>query len=458
MKKILTVIFPLTLTLLLLTPVYADSPITSTDFYTAYLDVEIVNTAESEGIVNSEIAKYLSSPENPIDVKAAVINALGWDFEGKSNADGYAKLVFGKSVKDLDLNNLSGDQLFCLGYLMAMDDYFNVDNAIPILEKANSKMADSLTVSLITAVVKAQKAMDDTENWNEVWELVAGGVIYDKDLKQDLRPEAGKIIFDYMSLYSDEPVTDPYSIVIDPPSITVDEGKSLTVSIIGGEAPYRLNNHVPEAELTISGNTLTAEGLKAGLAQVTISDKNNKSAVLPILVNPPAGENNIEILLYPGDPYMTVNGVRSEIDPGRGTKPVIIKNTTFLPARALVEAMGGVIGWDKAENKATIRLGSHTIELWVGKNAALVDGLNITTNAAPQIINSRTMLPVRFISENLGFAVGWDDKTRRITVAGPVQQAPMGNSAGNIINRSRVALEGEWFITETTAITADFIK
>lgn len=57
--------------------VFADSPITSTDFYRAYTDVSIVKTAKEKGVMDKEIANYLHSSKNPIDVKAAVINALG---------------------------------------------------------------------------------------------------------------------------------------------------------------------------------------------------------------------------------------------------------------------------------------------------------------------------------------------------------------------------------------------
>ncbi|MCC7212305.1 MAG: hypothetical protein IT451_10775 [Candidatus Brocadia sp.] len=66
---------------------YADSPITATDFYEAYKDAKMVQRAHLEGVMGVEIAEYLSSPENPVDHKAAVINALSWRFEGKSNAE-----------------------------------------------------------------------------------------------------------------------------------------------------------------------------------------------------------------------------------------------------------------------------------------------------------------------------------------------------------------------------------
>jgi hypothetical protein len=50
---------------------------------------------------------------------------------------------------------------------------------------------------------------------------------------------------------------------------------------------------------------------------------------------------------------MTVNGVKKEIDPGRGTVPVIVKGRTLVPIRAIIEELGGTIGWDGNERKVT---------------------------------------------------------------------------------------------------------
>jgi hypothetical protein len=97
--------------------VNADSPITSSIFYQAYSDVEIVTAAEKAVTINAEIAKYLSGPNNPIDVKAAVINALSWNMNGKNNASVYSKLIYNKDIKELNTDKLRGDELFCLGYL-----------------------------------------------------------------------------------------------------------------------------------------------------------------------------------------------------------------------------------------------------------------------------------------------------------------------------------------------------
>ena len=61
------------------------------------------------------------------------------------------------------------------------------------------------------------------------------------------------------------------------------------------------------------------------------------------------------------------------------------------------------------------------IKLWIGKPIAKVNGVDTpidSTNpkVVPEIINGRTHLPLRFISENLGASVDWDAKTQTITI------------------------------------------
>ena len=111
-----------------------------------------------------------------------------------------------------------------------------------------------------------------------------------------------------------------------------------------------------------------------------------------------------------------VNGVKKEIDPGRGTVPVIIKGRTLVPIRAIIEELGGTIDWDNNTKKVTIKFKNKTIELWIDKTIAKVDGLIAELDVAPQIINGRTMLPIRFVTEELGCSVDWNDKTKTITI------------------------------------------
>ena len=129
-----------------------------------------------------------------------------------------------------------------------------------------------------------------------------------------------------------------------------------------------------------------------------------------------AKESKIIIILQINNKYMTVNGVKKEIDPGRGTVPVIIKGRTLVPIRAIIEELGGTIDWDGNAKKVTIKFKTKKIELWIDKTIAKVDGTIKELDVAPQIINGRTMLPVRFVTEELGCIVDWNDKTKTITI------------------------------------------
>ncbi|MCX6083371.1 MAG: trypsin-like peptidase domain-containing protein [Caldiserica bacterium] len=133
-----------------------------------------------------------------------------------------------------------------------------------------------------------------------------------------------------------------------------------------------------------------------------------------------AGGTQTIIALQVGKPSMTVNGVSKPIDV-QGTVPVIVEGRTFLPIRAVVEALGGSIAWTAAEQKVTIIMGSDVLELFIGKSTARVNGTPMSVDPAnpkvvPFIIGGRTMLPVRFVAERLGGTVAWNDATKTATL------------------------------------------
>lgn len=179
----------------------ADSPITSTDFFTAYEDLEIVCEARAKGVIDREIAEYLLSENNAVDHKAAVVNALSWKFEGKENAlvfRIFLALKYSTDLDHLDLDALTSDELLCLGYLTVLDNYFEPSRAIPILEMAWQKNQDSYTVNIVLALARAQQWME--YDWCLAW-LTVKEVRENQALQRDLRPAAERIIFDYMELY-----------------------------------------------------------------------------------------------------------------------------------------------------------------------------------------------------------------------------------------------------------------
>jgi hypothetical protein len=106
-----------------------------------------------------------------------------------------------------------------------------------------------------------------------------------------------------------------------------------------------------------------------------------------------------------------------EIDPGRGTSPVIREGRTFVPIRAIIEAMGGTVDWDEAERKVTLTAGGHVVEMWIDRTEFTIDEqLTRTADVPPAIVNGRTLLPVRFVTEGVGCRVAWIGSAQQIVI------------------------------------------
>jgi len=127
------------------------------------------------------------------------------------------------------------------------------------------------------------------------------------------------------------------------------------------------------------------------------------------------------IVLRVGDPFMQVDTARVSIDT-TGAVPVIVQGRTMLPVRAIVEALGGSVSWDAARRAVGIVLGAKTLDLVIGKPFATVNGAPLAidpanTHVAPLIVRGRTMLPVRFVGEQLGATIDWEPVNQTVTLA-----------------------------------------
>jgi hypothetical protein len=194
-----TVMFILAALMLLPGIIRADSPLTSISFSDAYLDVPIIRQAKDAGVLNQRFADYLSSPLVEIGYKAALCNALGWRLEGKENAKFYRQFLARQLTAHL--RPLTSDEYFCLGYLTALDNYFEPQKALPLLEVARKGNTHSFTLAIVYALVSAQAAFDS--DWTQVWRATRR-VELDRRLEPDMRPEAVRIIFDYLNLYHED--------------------------------------------------------------------------------------------------------------------------------------------------------------------------------------------------------------------------------------------------------------
>jgi sugar lactone lactonase YvrE len=126
------------------------------------------------------------------------------------------------------------------------------------------------------------------------------------------------------------------------------------------------------------------------------------------------------LVLVVGSPTMKAGGSSIALD----APPVIVEGRTLAPIRAVVESLGGTVAWDAVKRTVTISLDGNELTLVIGKSSALVNGKSTpidSTNSkvVPLILNSRTMLPLRFIAESLGADVQWEASTQTITITYP---------------------------------------
>lgn len=94
----------------------------------------------------------------------------------------------------------------------------------------------------------------------------------------------------------------------------------------------------------------------------------------------------------------------------------IINGRTMVPIRFVSESFGCKVDWDAKEGKVTIIRNDITIRLWKGKNIAKVNDDEKTLDSPPIIIKGRTYVPLRFISEPFGAKVNWDKVLKKITI------------------------------------------
>ena len=97
-------------------------------------------------------------------------------------------------------------------------------------------------------------------------------------------------------------------------------------------------------------------------------------------------------------------------------KPTIKNGTTLVPIRAISEALDATVEWDQNTRTVTVKKDNTTIKLCIDSITMYVDGNSITLNHPAVIIDGRTLVPVRAISEAFGCLVGWDANTKQVSV------------------------------------------
>ncbi|MBC7765061.1 MAG: hypothetical protein H7Y41_01145 [Hyphomonadaceae bacterium] len=114
--------------------------------------------------------------------------------------------------------------------------------------------------------------------------------------------------------------------------------------------------------------------------------------------------------------YNTANVKINNKELNTAQSPIIYKGRTLVPLRTIFEELGLTVAWDGKTQTVTGTKEGKTITLQIGNPKATVNGKEVTLDVSAKIINSRTLVPARFIAESLGCDVQWDSASNTVNI------------------------------------------
>lgn len=112
------------------------------------------------------------------------------------------------------------------------------------------------------------------------------------------------------------------------------------------------------------------------------------------------------------DITVTINGTEVQFD----QPPIIDSDRTLVPMRAIFEALGAEVEWDGENRTVTSVKGEGTIKLTIDSPDMYVGDKKITLDVPAKIVNDRTLVPVRAISEAMNCKVSWDGEKQQVII------------------------------------------
>ena len=196
---------------------------------------------------------------------------------------------------------------------------------------------------------------------------------------------------------------------------TLKDENGKTKKVSGDVVAYVAKSSDADANVTVdAGNatdgkaTLTVYSDKATTADIVVAvkDSGKAGAVYATTLTYTFGEDAIpadtSVVMTLGSTEMLVN---NNIVDMKDAAPFAQNNRTYVPFRALGEALGAQVDYDKDAKTVTYTLGGTKIVMTLDSKTYTVNGVEKTMDVAPFAKDNRTYVPVRFVGEGLGFKV-----------------------------------------------------
>jgi hypothetical protein len=169
------------------------------------MNVPMVQEAyASKGRITNYMMEYIDDDANQLEIKLAIINAIGWEHKGMVVSKMYFMYVMSKKKYKSDFGgefsafkwNASRDELICYSYMKSLDNYFDVVDAFEIAGEAVRKYPDSFAVNMVYNLIKSQ-------GLTSFGEYCYASKLFltlkdNSKLKMDMRKESLSYVFEYM--------------------------------------------------------------------------------------------------------------------------------------------------------------------------------------------------------------------------------------------------------------------
>lgn len=96
--------------------------------------------------------------------------------------------------------------------------------------------------------------------------------------------------------------------------------------------------------------------------------------------------------------------------------PQIIDGRTMVPIRAIFEAMGASVDWNSDTQTAVCTKDDITVEITLGSKTQVINGKHVEMDTTPVIKNNRTLAPARYVAESFGYSVLWNDQNKKVII------------------------------------------
>ncbi|MBQ7951074.1 MAG: hypothetical protein IJ278_05080 [Clostridia bacterium] len=175
-----------------------------------------------------------------------------------------------------------------------------------------------------------------------------------------------------------------------------------------GVYPHVYKNASPKVDVYFDGYYITSLVEPHYLATLDVSNETAGKHQLKLVIDGVIEREYQLDVIKPIRLYLNENELHSDV------APVIVDGRTLVPVRIISENLKAKVDWNAEAREVTVSKDGTNIVLGIDYPFVTVNGETEAIDVAPQIIDNRTMVPIRFLSEKFNLEVLWDDVTRSI--------------------------------------------